>query len=489
MRTHLLVVIAVVSMTPRAFADDAAHAATRRAAEQLAIDAGKNHDDAMFVACGQAYLELYNQAPQVPEIDEILYNASVCFHLGKSVSAELQTGALVLKYSPRSRLVAKVLRSSAATYASIAYFDQAASRLEEYATKFAGEKDAPDALADAARYRAALGDTAQWSRDTKQFVRDFGRHSPREAAAAAYALVGAHDGAPDDAIKELRAYLKDFGPKLDADDAIVAHVRLGDLLSASSCPVPTIDGLCITLVRDRLPRCGPATILKVAIVKRAAGRSAALDEYKQAIALFAKTPKPTSPRMAHAAAMAKLALADDDLERMFEAWLPADLDFDPAPAHKAAKTSSMKRFEAWVAKEQATARVLVDQYFAILELKDADSSVAAAARIGQTVEAFWRALLVGEIPKAFRTGELAKDKLDAYCDQLRVVAEPLAARAVEAFEVCQQKATELGMAHPWLDVCLREGQVIAPEKFQDGHELHALSSFAPTALMLERPMR
>ena len=484
----LLVFGVLCALSTRSFADDRATA--RHAAEQLAADARTMHDDAKYVACGQAYLDLYNHDPQAADNDEILYNAAVCFREAKSVSAQLQSYKLLLEYFPRSKLAGKALVATALAYAQIAYFDRAAEHLEEYAAKYAGEKDAIDALSDAVYYRAALGDTAKRVQDTRLFIRNYGSRRPKEAAAAHYALLSAYDGAPDDAIRLLREYLKSYRTTIDDDQAIAAHARLGALLWAQSCPVPATDGLCITFVRKPPAlACGADRVLKVVAVTRSAVRAEALAESKQAIALFEKAPTAATPRGRHAAAMAKLALADDDLERMLEASLPTDLDFDPAPAHKAARDLSLKRFTSWIERQTASGRKLADQYSAILQLKDADSSIAAAARIGQTAQAFWRALLVGEIPKTIRTGDLAKAKLDAYCHQIREVAEPLAARAVEAFALCLAKASELAAGESWAPVCLRELHVLAPDKFPDVLELRAAPELVATPVALEPPTR
>ena len=48
-------------------------------------------DFGKYVACGQAYLDIYNRNPEATENDEVLYNAGVCFEEGKSIGAAIQT--------------------------------------------------------------------------------------------------------------------------------------------------------------------------------------------------------------------------------------------------------------------------------------------------------------------------------------------------------------------------------------------------------------
>jgi len=122
-------------------------------------------------------------------------------------------------------------------------------------------------------------------------------------------------------------------------------------------------------------------------------------------------------------------------------------------------------------------------------MKDADSTIAAAARLGQTTQVVWRALLVGEVPKSIRTGPFANDKVAVYCDKLREVAKPLAERAIAAFEACHVKAIELGAGEAWTPTCRREGHLLAPEKFPDANELYAASAEPAPLLAVEPALR
>jgi len=301
--------------------------ADRAAAEKLAKNA---HDDAAFVACGQAFLDVYNHDPAAADNDEVLFDAARCFQSGKSISAALQADAMVIKSFPRSKVAAKAIRESGAMYEQIAMYDRAAERLEDYAKRYAGERDAGDALAEAIRLRAALGDAVKQIEDTKLWIRTFGAKRKAEAAAAQLALLSVYDG--DDAIALLREYLREFAA-VDPNLTIAAHVELADRLRAKACPVHAIDRLCVKVVVDRAPRCGAGTTSVVA-VKRAASNREALAEYGAAIALAGTA---TTKEARHEQAMARLALADDDLEALIATALPHDLDFTRVDAEGCAE--------------------------------------------------------------------------------------------------------------------------------------------------------
>jgi len=442
--------------------------ADRAAAERAAAEAERTKDPAAFVACGQAFLDTYNVDPTADRNDEVLFNAGRCFEEGRAISAALQMHALVIKSFPNSKLVAKSTALSGRMYEQIAMFDRAAERYESYATRYAGEKDAADTLANAIRLRAALGDTAKQIADTKLWIRMYGAKNKRAAARADYALLDAFDG--DAAIAHVRAYLKDYGAE-DPDLTIAAHVALADRLRTKSCPVRAIDGLCLKVVAVKGPHCGAGATNLVAVTRSAENREARA-EYASAVAL-ADVAK--DPAARHAQAMARLALADDDLETMLALPFPRDLDV--------MKKDGQKRFSQWLDAETKLGGKLTNAYSAVVMQKDATSSVAAAARISRVSQVFWRALMLGELPKAMRV----EPQHTAYCDAMKTVADPLRARAIEAASVCIEKAIELQAGHDWAEVCRRDGAALDPDAFIPVSELHGAPSEVAAPIATEPP--
>jgi tetratricopeptide (TPR) repeat protein len=481
MRSSWVIAVVIAVSAGAARADD-----PRRAAEQLYKDAERSQDEVKYVACGNAYFDIYNANSAAPDNDEVLYTGATCFQLGKSIGGALQAYELVLKYYPKSKLAPKALLQTATLYARIARFDQAADRFERYAMRYAGEKDARDAIENAVMLRTAIGDTAKRIEDTKLFVRTFGAKAPKEAAEAMFALAGAYE-TPDDQVKALREFIRTYGAKADRWRVAVAYGRIGDALWRQSCPITSVDGLCVKYARDKgTSRCSPNVMRVDTVARTAAVKKEALEAYDQAIKLVEQAGL-TDPAAVHVAAMAKIARADDDLERMFAKTFPSGLDFDPAPEHKAAKQASLKRFNDWIADETKTGQDLTRGYESALTMKDPSASIAAAARIGQTSYAFARALAVAEIPKDVRTGDFAKDKTQAYCDALDQAAAPLAAHAADAFAVCVDKAMQLGVYDEWVGLCRREGQLLDPKRFPPAEVQPELS--LPLVTATERPVK
>ena len=475
MKLALLLVLVTGST---ALADSPNTQALRKQAEQLAGDATASHDLAKFVEAGKAYLEIYDLDPTDSRGDELLYNAGVAFAEGRSIAPSIQAFEAIRKRFPMSRLVAKAITRIGKAYADLAMYDRAAGYFEEYAARYAGEKDARDALRDAVFYRKAVGDHAKAIEDTSYFIKTFGAKYPQEAANAMWSLTSVYEARADDdrLVKHLRAYLARFGDKGGADRVVIAHAKIGQRLWQQSCAGPLVDGLCTNLRRRRgtsPSRCSPGPDLELTLVARDPGK------LKEALAELALAVKELEQRNGatggdEAAAryyygLAKLVDADHDLEAFVAVRFPSDL----------------KRFSEWLEQTKRRGQLLTRKYEAVLAVKDAASSITAAARLGQVSQRFFDALITGDIPRSVATGEHAVEKVAAYCSAMTEAAEPLRAREVEAYSVCLAKSTELGWYSDSSKLCERELVRMKPAEFPKAVELRGAPLFTAPIIVVE----
>ena len=469
--------------------------ALRNDALDKETQAKKTNDYGTYVACGQAFFDIYNRNPEAPENDEVLYNAGVCFEEGKSISAAITAFNLLEKYYPSSKITAKAIARLGKAYGDIAYYDRASDKLEQYAKKYAGEKDAYDAMSDAVFYRKGLGDDAKAIENTKYFIKTFGPKKPQEAAAAMFSLNGVYEkqGDGDMVIKHLREYIRAFGERGGADRLVIAYAKIGQVLWKQSCPVKEVDGSCIRVTRERAistkkakktkkgvaeqpTQCGPESKIKLAVIKR--------DERKlrDALAAFGAASREYEKRQGKTGGdeggaryyygIAKIADADKDFEAYLDLKFPFGLDFDPAPERKAVAAKSLKRFEEWLAHKGKLGETTKKKYSLVLAVKDPADSITAAARLGQIAQNASDQLFTAEIPKNVRTGEFADEKVEAFCDRMTEVAEPLEKTSLEAYGICLAKSTELGWFSDWSKMCERELGQIKPEEYPTASELH-----------------
>jgi outer membrane protein assembly factor BamD (BamD/ComL family) len=479
----------------------------RKRAEALEREARATKNLGKLVACGQAYLDVYNHDPEATANDEVLYNAGVCFQDGRSITAAISAFGALRKFYPSSKLAARALARVGKAYGDIAYYADSAATLEEYAKKYGGEQDAYDAMSDAVFYEKGLGNDAKAIANTRYFIKTFGAKRPQEAANASFSLTSVFEkqGDTDALAKHLRGYLRTFGAKGGADRLVIAHAKLGLALWTQSCPVELVDGACVRISRERAiklgarrrgalaqqTQCGDASKIKLTVVARDERKvREAMHELAEAARAFEAVQGKTGGDQAGARyyyGQAKLAAADRDYEAYLGVAFPANLDFDPRSP--AIAKQSLARFEAWVAKKQQLGAAASAQYERVLAIKDAASSITAAARLGQVSQNFSDALFTAEIPKDLRTGPFAEDKTEAFCSRLEDLARPLEERSLTAFGVCLAKSTELGWFSDWSKLCERELGQIKPEEFPTAAELRAQPDNVAALITVEPPVR
>jgi outer membrane protein assembly factor BamD (BamD/ComL family) len=458
--------------------------AKRSAIERLEAQARDTKDPQKYVAAGTAYMDLYNADPRNPAGDELLYNAAVTFQEGGAIAAAIQALGLIEKNYPNSKLGPRALARLGKMYGDIAMYDKAAERLEQYAKKYAGEKDAYDAMSDAIYYRKALGDRAKAIEDTKYFVRTFGAKKPRDAADAMWSLTALYEPTAQLAISHLREYIRTYGSRGGAERLVVAHAKIGLLLWKQSCKVAGLDGLCVKHTAKAARTCGKGTTGALSSVQRDARTTKeALVSLTAAIREYERQHAPPDATARYYYAQAKLAAADLDLERYLTISFPGGLDFDPSSPET--RTASMKRFSSWLTEKQTSGASARRRYDDVLTIKDAASSITAVERQGVIAHTFANTLISGELPRDI-TGA---DATNAYCDAMTAAAEPLEAASVAAFGVCLAKSTELGWFSESSAHCERELTRLEPEEFPAMRELRAQAEHDALVVVAEPPLR
>ena len=465
----------------------------RKAAETLEKTAKETNDFSKFVQCGEMYIEIFNRNPDAPNNDEVLYNAGVCFEQGKSIGAAIQMFELLSANYPKAKVTARAIARLGQNYARIAWYRESSEKLEEYARKYAGEKDAYDAMNDAVFYRKGIGDDEKAIADTNYFIKAFGGKKQDDAANAFFSLTSIYEkqGNDDKVVAHLREYIKKYG-KRGADRLIVAHAKIGEILWKQSCKVKTVNGSCVKVTRERALRqaggkkkrkkrgndqptqCGPEAKIKLTVVPRDEKLvREAMKAFQSAIRAYESKAGKTGGDEKQAKyyyARAKFHQAEVDFEQFLSYKFPANLDFNKENPSKAKK--SLKRFEEWIANKAKTGEAARKKYeVLIFDVKDAANAIAGAARIGQIQQNFSDALFTAQIPNDVRTGQFADEAVEVYCDTLMEKAEPLEAKSLEAFGACLKVSTDLGWFSEWSKLCEKELGQIRPEEYPTASEL------------------
>ncbi len=149
----------------------------------------------------------------------------------------------------------------------------------------------------------------------------------------------------------------------------------------------------------------------------------------------------------------KLAADEQPMANVFALEFPKGLNFSPDPKDKKVKEASLRKFNDFVQKMMKTggdARTFYEE--TISKDKSVEARARATARMAQIQMRLASVLARAEIPKDVRTGEFAAEKIEAFCDQLTGVAEPLLVAAEQAMTTCAE-ATANAPAGWWTSVC------------------------------------
>lgn len=375
-------------------------------------------------------------------------------------------------------------------------------------------------MSSAVFYRKGIGDDAKAIENTKYFIKTFGAKNPDKAADAFYSLTTIYEKERDSrdpqrekrkyedanaqVIKHLKQYVAQYGKKGGVARLVAAHAKIGMSYWAQSCPVRTVEGSCVRITRERAvsskknkrrkgssqpTQCGPESKIKLVTVNRDERMvKDAMSAFAKAVSEFERGGGGGSDEEGAARyhyAQAKFYQAEKDYEEYLALRFPKGLDFDPQNPGIAKR--SKKRFDEWFAAKSKTGSSARVAFEATIGTKDAASAIAAAARIGQIQQNFSDALFTAEIPENVRTGRFADEKVEAFCDTLTEVAEPLAAKSLEAYSACLSKSTELGWFSDWSRLCERELGQIEPEKYPTAAELRDNPDKIAPITDIERP--
>jgi TolA-binding protein len=458
----------------------------RKAAEQL-------EEEKRWVECGEAYLDIFETSPNSPGMEEVLYNAGVCFEEGKSIGFAIRMYGELRKRFPKSKQSERALARMGNAYAAIARYKQAAALYEEYANKYAGEKDASNALNDAVVYRKGIGDDRQAIKNIEEFVKKFKRKRFDDAAAAFFGMAGIYEKQNKDemVIRHLKRYISEFGRKGGRDRLIAANAKIGEILWNRSCRAKGVDGACVKVARERalrrkkrrrgggaaVPnRCGESDRIVLTVIDRnRTYANQARGFFRNAIREWQKggadgIPEERLPGAAYWAFAAKFYMADAEYEEFLDIKFPEGMNFDPQKPKTVEK--SKKRFADWLKKKSQVGAKVDAMYKEILNGNSAAWAIAAAARMGQIPQNFADGLYRAEVPAIARTGPYAEDLYFAYCGALEDEAKPLEQRSIAAFTFCLEETTKRNWFNQWARLCEEELGQINPQDFPAALEVH-----------------
>jgi tetratricopeptide (TPR) repeat protein len=484
-------------------------ASERKAAEEL-------QKTAKYRECGERYAQIANKYQDDPRWAELLYNAAICYEAAKLIGMAISIRNTLIKVKPGDKLAQKAMYMVGANYHALAWYSRAAEYYERFATKFPGEKEAPEALQNAIVFRLGRGEHDKATEDVRFFEKSYGPRPKLASRAAAvnFSMAQIWEGKKETerVVKHYQGYLKRWGAKGGADRQVQAHLKIGEILWEQSCPSKTTNGACVKVQRVEAKRkiakkvakrgkkkrgpelrtqCGPETKMKVTVFKRNPAKAkAAQNHFKQALALHKKGKavkgdskddmERRTSEMNYAAAAALFYQAEEDFEDFLQVKFPKDLDF--SDKNKKKQEKSKKEFGKYLDEKGKKLKRASDLYEGVIKTRVAHWAIAAAARIGQLYQNFADALYTAPVPKppippSLTSKEAQEDFVaaftDSYCDALEDKAAPLDKKAEEGLAICLQKSTELSWYNEWSKLCEAELNQIKPAEYPLAAEIRA----------------
>jgi len=426
---------------------------------------------------------------------------------------------------PEHPLAKRALYRIGAGKQQLAFYEAAAENYEAFAKRYPGEPEARTALGNATVFREGLQQTREALSDMDAFVAFYGGRDPQDAAGVFFQKGEVYEmqDRVDDLRAHLRGYLDRWAKHGGLDRQVQAHFRLGELAWRGSCARATDDGACMHVDRLTASRgrqvidaanrqlktrkrtqCGPATKSKIVLYDRnRAQASAAEDHFRAAIDLWkggdagnpivGRDAEARRAGGAYAAAGAAFYLAEKDYEDLLRLRFPQNLDFTKpsakdSPRRQAAVAKKLadsnKRFAAYLDEKTRMIEKTRLRYLDVFKLRQAQWTIAAAARVGQLHQDFAGQLYTAEIPKDLPdTDPWGNHPRDLYCEALEDKAEKVEVKAVDSFRACLSAATQQSWFNNWSRLCERELNQLKPAEFPVSSEAKPEVGYLPMTIV------
>ncbi len=161
------------------------------------------------------------------------------------------------------------------------------------------------------------------------------------------------------------------------------------------------------------------------------------------------------------------------------------MNFDPGKPAK--QKESLKKFKDWQAQKDKLAADVSARYRGVVDtatsgginINAAQWAIASAARMGQVLQNYSDALFTAEIPKDVQQYQ---DAVDAYCDELTNLADPLEKKSIEAFSFCLDSSNKLNWYNDWTILCEGELAQIRPQDFPAAGEIRTSPAYVPVSI-------
>lgn len=413
-----------------------------RIEEQASFQVVKDEYEAKkkYVRAGNAYMAFYRRYPKSEFADDAVYNAAVSYDSGNRLDKANEVRRFLVKTFPNSPLVSETLYNIAQSYERIVDFKNAADYLEQFAAKYPRDKRSRDAIYNAGLYRATLHDFAASRRSREQYIAKY--QDSKDAHNVAFSVC--------ESLEEEAQVMEDGG---QSGKAVLskwqeAHDCYAQWTRNSAFTRTDVDLLC------------QAQFRRGEIMRSKTRYSRGFVEQRKL--LFKNWPQwrkkrglEKLPRCSKALAELKFRDLGDDLKKYRGMFIS---ELNPTKRGKA-------RFDASIRAKVKERDALIGRYKEVVAIGVAEWALAALFSIGEAYQDSIDKLLKAPIPNKIPGYKLTDDDKNQLRQQLSTMAQPIEGLAVEAYQVCVDKANELGVYNKWSVRALDRLQKLKPQEY------------------------
>lgn len=486
------------------------------------------------------YSDYHDECAQIGNHDlcEVLYNAAINYESDYRIGQAIQIRTRLFNEcgdesefaaahgGKASEWAKRAIYQIGGNYHAIASYTKAAQYYEDFARRYSGEKEAPEALQNATVFRIGLGQDDQAIKNMELFVRNYAArrefkaqtarvvfsigtifmrrgeaatkaNNEREAAAAWKA-----------AENHYSSFLKRYGSAAAADDLVQAYTNLGyaQWMQGEKLRESAVKNFRQAVgVADRGASEGETNKVR-------------LERYRKMIGAGGEEEEGLMKRlwlMVDAVAKSRFYLGEQEYRGFLSVSFPrfkADRTIPPAvsswhnkthpekarelnenlrwmePEDKRAVIGSVqfqywieKEFQPWMKRKDERRAAAEKLYLAVVTEDVPEWEIAAAARVGDMYRQFMKALYDAPIdPSVANDQEL----IDIYRDALDQAAEPYRDSAIKAFQHCLSESTNNTWFNQWSRSCEAQLNSLDPRSYPISDELRAQPSyqFSPMAI-------
>ena len=375
-----------------------------------------------------------------------LYNAAVNYQKKRMINQSNKMLLRLVNQKQDESLAKKSNLQVARNYQAMAVYGNAAKAYEFYAKRFPSDKEAPEALQNAAFFRMGLGNLDKAVKNYQAYMKRVGKTDEKKAAEVYFSIGRIYEKQKKwpAVIRHYRKFLKLFGRVAKTDLVIGAHTRIGNAYWKQAEPY----------------------------IKRKRKKWRRFDEFnKPAQRAYAAAYKTFTSLKGQQLAELTTGVAAA-AEARFRMGEDVYYTVKYRTRLKAKNYRNLKKFlktmtDRIVARGKviSSARAIYDE---VIKLKSPNWAIAAIARQGEMLETFSDAIYNYPAPKAF-----SEDQAEAFKGTMTDRAEVFRQQAIEAFQLCLRKAQELRWFNEWSDNAGKRLAQLAPGKFRDNAELRA----------------